>query len=184
MTKTGSYKIQEMPKKWELKITFTCDKWDTHYISDNVEQQFYHSLWSFNKKWQGTALAMFRMILRIWRRKNLSIFAQKSETWSNLESLPELLVGYKCYGFYPTLSVWFTTLLWPILNKWDKFWQAGVCSWSHMLYFFGYQKHLMAKLCPFFIHPTSKREKDITNFETFLLSFEAFWMVVVIQYTI
>ena len=135
----------------------------------------------FNKKWQGTALAMFRMILRIWRRKNLSIFAQKSETWSNLESLPELLVGYKCYGFYPTLSVWFTTLLWPILNKWDKFWQAGVCSWSHMLYFFWYQKHLMAKLWPFFINPTTKEEKDKISFSkaNFL-----FWLAMVIQYTI
>ena len=72
---------------------------------------------------------------------------------------PKHFAGYKCCGFYPTLSVWFITLLRPILNKWDKFWQAGVCSWSHMLYFFGYQKHLMAKLGPFFIHPTSKREK-------------------------
>ena len=83
------------------------------------------------------------------------------------------------------VSVWFIILLRPILNKWDKFWQGGVCSWSHMLYFFWYQKHLMAKLCPSFIHLTTQGGNNSLAMQQFYLFFYFLsldWNMV-IQYT-
>ena len=60
-------------KKWE----FTCDKWDTHYISDNLEQQFYHSLWSFNKSDKGQHLQCLGWYLEFEEEKIFQFLPKK-----------------------------------------------------------------------------------------------------------
>ena len=50
LTITMTMALDEHPPRTSTK---TFDIWDTDYISDNREQQSQHSLWPFNKEWQG-----------------------------------------------------------------------------------------------------------------------------------
>ena len=46
------------------------DTWDTDYISDNWEQQYFNiyinALWPLNKEWYGTAFAILAMFEFSW----------------------------------------------------------------------------------------------------------------------